>query len=173
MSDQHEYAPLLHAGETILWEGRPEKRLLPPRRALLCFLLILAVVVVGIPWASDSWESLPALLAIMGGFMLFFLLLLTIECRLRIRREIYLLTDRRMMTLVRESHGPALRDVKLLRSIDRISIQREGRGCATLYIGPQTRFEHYDWLFVPDGEAVADMIRSLSGLSGNIRRTQK
>ena len=44
-------------------------------RRILTFLLILAVVVVGIPWASDAWDSLPALLAIMGGFMLFFLLL--------------------------------------------------------------------------------------------------
>ena len=160
MSERTEYARLLHEGETILWEGRPDKCILPPRRMLLTFLLILAVVVVGIPWASDSWESLPALLAIMGGFMLFFLLLLTIEVHLRIRREIYLLTDRRVMTVVRESSGPALRDVKLLRSIDRITLQREGRGCATIYIGPQTRFEHYDWLFVPEGEAVADLMRS-------------
>ena len=45
------------------------------RDAGLTFLLILAVVVVFIPWASDDWDSLPALLAIMGGFMLFFLLL--------------------------------------------------------------------------------------------------
>ena len=163
MSERNEYARLLHEGETILWEGRPDRRLLPPRRTLMCFLLILAVVVLFIPWASDDWDSLPALLAIMGGFMLFFLMLLTIEIRLRIKREIYLLTDRRMMTVVRESTGPALRDVKLLRSIDRISVQREGRGCATLYIGPQTRFEHYDWLFVPGGEAVADMIRSHIG----------
>lgn len=160
MPEKNEYAHLLHEGETILWEGRPEKRLLPTRRMLLTFLLILAVVVVGIPWASDSWESLPALLAIMGGFMLFFLLLLTIEVRLRIAREIYLLTDRRAMIVVRESKGFALRDVKLLRNLDRISVQREGKGCATIYIGPQTRFEHYDWLFVPDGENVAELIRS-------------
>lgn len=165
MSERNEYARLLHEGETILWEGRPEKRLLPPRRTFLYFLLILAVVVVGVPWATNAWDSLPALLAIMGGFMLFFLLLLTIEIRLRVQREIYLLTDRRMMTVVRESTGPALRDVKLLRNIDRISVQREGRGCATLYIGPQTRFEHYDWLFVPGGEAVADLIRSRCALS--------
>ena len=160
MTEKTGYAHLLHEGETILWEGKPVKRLLPPRRMLLTFLLILAVVVVGIPWASDAWDSLPALLAIMGGFMLFFLLLLTIEVRLRVRREIYLLTDRRAMTVVHESDGPALRDVKLLRNIDRISVQREGKGCATIYIGPQTRFEHYDWLFVPEGEAVADLMRS-------------
>lgn len=160
MTEKTGYAHLLHEGETILWEGKPDKRLLPPRRMLLTFLLILAVVVVGIPWASDAWDSLPALLAIMGGFMLFFLLLLTIEVRLRVRREIYLLTDRRAMTVVHESGGPALRDVKLLRNIDRISVQREGKGCATIYIGPQTRFEHYDWLFVPEGEAVADLMRS-------------
>ena len=160
MTEKTGYAHLLHEGETILWEGKPDKRLLPPRRMLLTFLLILAVVVVGIPWASDAWDSLPALLAIMGGFMLFFLLLLTIEVRLRVRREIYLLTDRRAMTVVHESDGPALRDVKLLRNIDRISVQREGKGCATIYIGPQTRFEHYDWLFVPEGEAVADLMRS-------------
>ena len=160
MTEKTGYAHLLHEGETILWEGKPDKRLLPPRRMLLTFLLILAVVVVGIPWASDAWDSLPALLAIMGGFMLFFLLLLTIEVRLRVRREIYLLTDRRVMTVVHESTGPALRDVKLLRNIDRISVQREGKGCATIYIGPQTRFEHYDWLFVPEGEAVADLMRS-------------
>lgn len=169
MTEKTGYAHLLHEGETILWEGRPEKRLLPTRRMLLTFLLILAVVVVGIPWASDAWESLPALLAIMGGFMLFFLLLLTIEVHLRIRREIYLLTDRRVMTVVHESNGPALRDVKLLRSIDRITLQREGRGCATIYIGPQTRFEHYDWLFVPDGENVADLIRQQAGFSGHVR----
>lgn len=169
MSEKNEYARLLHKGETILWEARPEKRLLPPWRTLLTFLLILAVVVVGIPWASDSWESLPALLAIMGGFMLFFLLLLTIEVHLRIRREIYLLTDRRVMTVVRESSGPALRDVKLLRNIDRITIQREGKGCATIYIGPQTRFEHYNWLFVPEGEAVADLIRQQADFHGHIR----
>ena len=160
MTEKTGYAHLLHEGETILWEGKPDKRLLPPRRMLLTFLLILAVVVVGIPWASDAWDSLPALLAIMGGFMLFFLLLLTIEVRLRVRREIYLLTDRRAMTVVHESDGPALRDVKLLRNIDRISVQREGKGCATIYIGPQTRFEHYDWLFVPESEAVADLMRS-------------
>lgn len=160
MTEKTGYAPLLHEGETILWEGKPDKRLLPPRRMLLTFLLILAVVVVGIPWASDAWDSLPALLAIMGGFMLFFLLLLTIEVRLRVRREIYLLTDRRAMTVVHESSSPALQDVKLLRNIDRISVQREGKGCATIYIGPQTRFEHYDWLFVPEGEAVADLMRS-------------
>ena len=160
MTEKTGYAHLLHEGETILWEGKPDKRLLPPRRMLLTFLLILAVVVVGIPWASDAWDSLPALLAIMGGFMLFFLLLLTIEVRLRVRREIYLLTDRRAMTVVQESSGPALRDVKLRRNIDRISVQREGKGCATIYIGPQTRFEHYDWLFVPEGEAVADLMRS-------------
>ena len=160
MTEKTGYAHLLHEGETILWEGKPDKRLLPPRRMLLTFLLILAVVVVGIPWASDAWDSLPALLATMGGFMLFFLLLLTIEVRLRVRREIYLLTDRRAMTVVHESDGPALRDVKLLRNIDRISVQREGKGCATIYIGPQTRFEHYDWLFVPEGEAVADLMRS-------------
>ena len=160
MTEKTGYAPLLHEGETLLWEGKPDKRLLPPRRMLLTFLLILAVVVLGIPWASDAWDSLPALLAIMGGFMLFFLLLLTIEVRLRVRREIYLLTDRRAMTVVHESDGPALRDVKLLRNIDRISVQREGKGCATIYIGPQTRFEHYDWLFVPEGEAVADLMRS-------------
>ena len=160
MTEKTGYAHLLHEGETLLWEGKPDKRLLPPRRMLLTFLLILAVVVVGIPWASDAWDSLPALLAIMGGFMLFFLLLLTIEVRLRVRREIYLLTDRRAMTVVHESDGPALRDVKLLRNIDRISVQREGKGCATLYIGPQTRFEHNDWLFVPEGEAVADLMRS-------------
>lgn len=169
MSENNEYARLLHEGEAILWEGRPDKRLLPPRRMLLTFLLILAVVVVGIPWASDAWDSLPILLAIMGGFMLFFLLLLTIEIRLRVRREIYLLTDRRVMTVARESSGPALRDVKLLRSIDRITLQREGRGCATIYIGPQTRFEHYDWLFVPQGEAVAGLIRQQAGFSGHIR----
>lgn len=169
MTERTEYARLLHEGETILWEGRPDKRLLPPRRMLLTFLLILAVVVVFIPWASDAWDSLPVLLAIMGGFMLFFLLLLTIEVRLRIRREIYLLTDRRVMTVVRESSGPALRDVKLLRSIDRITLQREGRGCATIYIGPQTRFEHYDWLFVTQGEAVADLIRQQAGFSGHVR----
>lgn len=160
MTEKTGYAHLLHEGETILWEGKPDKRLLPPRRMLLTFLLILAVVVVGIPWASDAWDSLPALLAIMGGFMLFFLLLLTIEVRLRVRREIYLLTDRRAMTVVHESSSPALQDVKLLRNIDRISVQREGKGCATIYIGPQTRFEHYDWLFVPEGEAVADLMRS-------------
>ena len=160
MTEKTGYAHLLHEGETILWEGKPDKRLLPPRRMLLTFLLILAVVVVGIPWASDAWDSLPALLAIMGGFMLFFLLLMMIEVRLRVRREIYLLTDRRAMTVVHESDGPALRDVKLLRNIDRISVQREGKGCATIYIGPQTRFEHYDWLFVPEGEAVADLMRS-------------
>jgi len=170
MPEKNEYAHLLHEGETILWEGRPEKRLLPTRRMLLTFLLILVVVVVSIPWASDSWESLPALLAIMGGFMLFFLLLLTIEVRLRIAREIYLLTDCRAMTVVRESKGFALRDVKLLRNINRISVQREGKGCATIYIGPQTRFEHYDWLFVPDGEKVAELIRRWSGAGETILR---
>ena len=87
MSDKNEYARLLHEGETILWEGRPDRRLLPPRRTLLIFLLILAVVVVFIPWASDDWDSLPALLAIMGGFMLFFLLLLTIEVRSHIGQK--------------------------------------------------------------------------------------
>lgn len=106
MSERNEYARLLHKGETILWEGRPDKRLLPPRRTRLTFLLILAVVVLFIPWASDAWDSLPALLAIMGEFMLFFLLLLTIEVRIRISREIYLLTDRRMMTVVREITKP-------------------------------------------------------------------
>ena len=43
MTEKTGYAHLLHEGETILWEGKPDKRLLPPRRMLLTFLLILAV----------------------------------------------------------------------------------------------------------------------------------
>lgn len=161
MSERSEYARLLHEGETLLWVGRPERRILPPRRTFLYFLLILAAaMMLFIPWAGGTWDSFFIALAFMGGFMLFFLLLLTIEVRIRISREIYLLTDRRLITVVMESKGPALRNVRLLRKLNRISVQREGRGCATLYIGPQTRFEHYEWLFVPGGEVVADMIRS-------------
>lgn len=168
MTNRNEYAPLLHDGETVLWEGRPEKRLLPPRRDMLLILLAYALISLFlIPWNGGSWDAFLISMGFWGFFSLLFLPVFLITNHRRAAREIYLLTDRRVMTVVMESKGPALRDVRLLRKLNRLSIQREGRGASTIYIGPQTRFEHYDWLFVTDGEAVAEKIRNRAIHIGN------
>lgn len=87
---------------------------------------------------------------------------MAIQTHRRVKREVYLITDRRVMILVPVSTGLRLQHVKLLRNAHSIRIQRKGRGCATIYIGPQTPFEHLDLLFIPDGEDAAELIRSLS-----------
>lgn len=171
MNEKDKYARLLHEGEIILWEGRPGKRLLPPRRDMLVsFLVYVLISLVFIPWEGGSWNTYFIAMGFLSFFALLFLPFYLMTINRRAAREIYLLTDRRVMTVVMESTGPALQDVRLLRKLDRLSIQREGKDCATIYIGPQTKFAHYHWLFVPEGEAVAEMIRMLAGFTGNIRR---
>ena len=162
MNKKEKYASLLHDGEVILWEGRPEKRLLPPRRDMLVSFLVYALIsLVFIPWEGGSWNTYFIALSF---FALLFLSVYLMTINRRAAREIYLLTDRRVMTVVMESNGPALRDVRLLRKLGRLSVQHESNGCATIYIGPQTKFGHYVWLFVPDGENVAELIRSLADI---------
>lgn len=168
MAEKNDYSRLLRKGEIILWEGRPAKCLLPPRRDMLLILLAYALISLFlIPWNGGSWDTFFISTGFFSFLTLLFLPVFLITNHRRAARDIYLLTDRRVMTVVMESKGPALRNVRLLRNLDRIYTFNEGRGVATIYIGPQTRFVHYDWLFVPDGKAVAEKIRKRAIHIGN------
>ena len=162
MLNPTDYEHLLHAGEIVLWSGRPKKHFPLTWRDGLIFLLILIPLVLTVVFTGHpnrTWEGLLTALSCMLFFPLCFLFVFMLMGLHRLQREYYLLTDRRAMILVQGSHGLSLKDVKLLRKVDRVRATNEGRGCATIYLGPQTRFEHYSWLFVPDGKAVAEIIR--------------
>lgn len=163
MTEQTVYAHLLHEGESILWEGKPEESCIIPRRMLLYLLFTLLLMALAFaPWDGRSWGSFFAAMVPCSAFIIAGYIVMAVQARRRAKRERYLVTDRRVMILVPESTGLRLQDVKLLRNIRRIRTQREGKGCVTIYIGPQTQFEHFALLVVPDGEAVAELIRSLS-----------
>lgn len=162
MLNPADYEHLLHPGEIVLWSGRPKKHFpLTPRDGLyfLLILIPLVLIVLFTGYPNRTCEELLTDLSCMLFFPLCFLCLFMLMGLHRLRREFYLLTDRRAMILVQGSNGLSMKDVKLLRKVDRVRATNEGRGCATIYLGPQTRFEHYDWLFVPDGQAVAEIIR--------------
>lgn len=157
---QNQYGHLLHKGETVLWEGQPERGFLMPRRTLYILLFtLLMLALVFAPWDGRSWESFFIAMGALGTFIIALYAVMAVQAHCHANREYYLLTDRRVMILVEESTGLRLQDVRLLRKAPPVRTQREGRGCATIYIGPQTQFEHFVLFFVPDGEAVAECIR--------------
>lgn len=171
MPEKNEYAHLLHEGERILWEGRPERRFpLTRRDGLIMFLVLAFMALLTAPWDGRPWDGFFAGVGVGFLLVLLFLPVFLMTTRRRMVREIYLLTDRRAMILVQESKGLALRDVRLLRRCAPVRVMGEGGGCATIYLGSQSKYEHYDWLFVPDGQAVAERIRSRAGSAGNIRK---
>ena len=161
---QNQYGHLLHKGETVLWEGQPERGFLMPRRTLYILLFtLLMLALVFAPWDGRSWESFFIAMGALGTFIIAMYAVMVVRTHGHASQEYYLLTDRRVMILVEESTGLRLQDVRLLRKAPPVRTQREGRGCATIYIGPQVRYEHFALFFVPDGEAVADLIRSRIG----------
>ena len=162
MLNPTDYEHLLHPGEIVLWSGRPQKRFPLTWRDGLIFLLILiplALIVIFTGQPNRTWEELLSDLSCMLFFPLCFVCIFMLIGLRRVRQESYLLTDRRAMILVQGSKGLSMKDVKLLRKVKSLRAISEGRGCASIYLGPQTRFEHYSWLFVPDGKAVAEIIR--------------
>ena len=162
MLNPADYGHLLHPGEIVLWSGRPTRRFPLTRRDKLYFLLVLiplVLVVVFTGRPNRTLEELLTGLSCMLFFPLCFVCLFMLMSLHRIRQEFYLLTDKRAMILIQGSNGLTMKDMKLLRKVNRIRTASEGGGCATIYLGPQTRFEQFDWLFVPDGQAVADIIR--------------
>lgn len=164
---QNQYSHLLHKGENVLWEGKPERGFLIPRRMLYVLLFtLLMLALVFAPWDGRPWKSFFLAMGTLGAFIIAVYAVMAVQAHCHANQEYYLLTDRRVMILVEESAGLRLQDVKLLRKAPLVRTQREGRGCATIYIGPQTRFEYFALFFVPDGEAVAEMIcRQIAALN--------
>lgn len=164
---------ILQPGETVLWEGKPEKEAPLSRQACMFHLmhaLIMAALALLTGLASGSWLAALTVLGMLAVLLLLSLLDTAGRNRRYLRSASYLVTDRRVLVCQpREGDGLLVVQQKMnLADVTRLRIVREGSGLASIYFLPMDRspWSWHAFLYIADAQGVAEIISNQQGDGG-------
>lgn len=161
-------APHLHPGETILWAGRPEKG---PRMGraerrmalglLIAYTLMLAMFAAISPGGWRDILLIWAALTLTEGALL---LCIALDTAVRIRSDLYVITDRRLLflTIRRRDNGCRLRWEMNRRYITSVQLSQESERLASLWVNRTMRYAPNTLYDLPNAEAVRELLLSRS-----------
>lgn len=160
--------PHLHPGETILWAGRPEKGSLLGRAErrmalglLIAYTLMLAMFAAIFP---GGWRDILLIWAALTFTEGVLLLCIARETAARIRSDLYVITDRRLLflTIRRRGDGCRLRWEMPRRYITSARLSQENERLASLQINRWMRHAPNTLYDLLNAEAVHALLLSRS-----------
>ncbi len=160
--------PHLHPGEQIIWAGRPEKGPLPNRymqRWTLGFFTAHTLLFLWIGAASGQWGTcllLWTVLTVLEGCMLLLICLTTAR---HIRRDLYVITDRRLVFLMlrRRENGCRLYWEMDRRYISSVRLSAENDRLASVCVNPLLKHAPNTLYCLPNAEAIRALLLTDAG----------
>lgn len=171
----HPLYSVLNPGENILWEGRPVRKTPSVRGPMLRQYIVYSLIYATIPvllWLIGVMPFLDACIFFAGfelmctSIFLYYYLMM----RSRLRNDLYLVTDRRVLILVpaRQRQGHVCLASRKLAEVSVVQVTVEYDDVVSLCLDPQNsnylRSNVFCLHYLSNGEAVADLIRSRIGI---------